>query len=215
MSFLHQLKNQANALQTQRSAVDQQLEAKTAQVEAACSTVWHYLQDLARQLSVIEPAPAAFSLDGKTPWPPMKQVDFRVDARRKMARDREVFDYIAMGWRIVPKLGKPVGGVVSVNFPTEQQRVEARLAMGPVQHERREVRHPEKGALLEVRYEYVTETRGSVMVHADHERMQLHFRLLNTSGFETVTATWPAQRVGQDMLDELAKRIVGQPDRFV
>lgn len=215
MSFLHQLKSQANALQTQRSALDQQREEKAAQVETACRTVLAYLQDLARQLSVIEPEPAAFTLDGKTPWPPMKQVDFRVDARRKMLRDREAFDYIAMGWRIVPKQGKPVGGVVSVNFPTEQQRVEARLAMGPVQHDRREIRHPEKGVLQEVRYEYMTETRGSVMINADHDRAQLHFRLLNTSGFETVTATWPAPRVGQEMLDELAKRIVAQPNRFV
>ena len=215
MSFLQQLKSQASALQTQRSALDEQLEAKTAQVEQACRMVHSYLQDLARQLSVIEPAPAPFSLDGKTPWPPMRQVDFRVDARRKMLRDREVFDYIAMGWRIVPKVGKPVGGVVSVNFPTEQQRVESRLAMGPVKHDRREIRHPEKGVLQEVRYEYLTETRGSVMVQADHERAQLHFRLLNTSGFETLTATWPAPRVDQQVLDELAKRIVAQPNRFV
>lgn len=215
MSFLHQLKTQASTLQTQRSALDEQLETKAEQVETACRTVHAYLQDLARQLSVIEPEALKFTLDGKTPWPPMKQVDFRVDARRKMVRDREVFDYVAMGWRVVPKMGQPVGGLVRVNFPTEQQRVEARLAMGPVKHDRREVRHPEKGALLEVRYEYLTETRGSVMVQADHDKAQLHFRLLNTSGFETVTATWPAQRVDQGVLDELAKRIVGQPDRFV
>lgn len=214
MSFLHQLKNQATALQSQRNVQDEQLEVKSAQVEAACRTVQTYFQDLARQLTVIEPESAKFTLDGKTPWPPMKQVDFRVDFRRKMVRDREVFDYIAMGWRIVPKMGVPVGGLVRVNFPTEQQRVEARLAMGPVKHDRREVRHPEKGSLLEVRYEYLTQTRGSVMVQADHERAQLHFRLLNTSGFETVTATWPALRVDQAMLDELAKRIVAQPNTF-
>ncbi|HEY8355896.1 MAG TPA: hypothetical protein VIL30_00435, partial [Ramlibacter sp.] len=163
MSFLHQLKNQATALQTQRNAQDEQLELKVVQVETACRTVLSYLQDLARQLTVIQPESAPFSLDGKTPWPPMKQVDFRVDARRKMVRDREVFDYIAMGWRIEPKMGVPVGGLVRVNFPTEQQRVETRLAMGPVKHDRREIRHPEKGTLMEVRYEYITQTRGSVM----------------------------------------------------
>lgn len=215
MSFLHQLKNQATALQTQRSAQDEALEAKVAQVESACRTVLAYLQDLARQLTVIEPESAKFTLDGKTPWPPMKQVDFRADARRKMLRDREVFDYVAMGWRVEPKMGQPVGGMVRVNFPTEQQRVEARLAMGPVKHDRREIRHPEKGALLEVRYEYITQTRGSVMVQADHERAQLHFRLLNTNGFETLTSTWPAQKVDHRMLDELAKRIVAQPNTFV
>lgn len=215
MSFLHQLKSQATALQAQRQVLDEQLGEKCERVQAACTMVLGYLQELGRQLTVIEPDSASFTLDGKTPWPPMKQVDFRVDSRRKMLRDREVFDYIAMGWRIVPRFGKPVGGLVRVNFPTEQQKVEARLAMGPVKHDRREVRHPEKGALLEVRYEYITETRGSVMVHADHDRQLLNFRLLNTNGFEIHTAAWPVQRVGQQMLDELAKRIVAQPNRFV
>src|SRR5688572_1673826 len=153
MSFLNQLKNQAKALQTQRTEQDHNLEERTAQTEAAARLVLNYLQDLARQLNVIEPAGPAFTLDGKTPWPAMKLVEFRTDARRKRLRDQEVFDYIAMGWRVVPQVGEPVGGLVSVNFPIEQKRVEERLAMGPVEHERREIRHPVKNVLQEVRYE--------------------------------------------------------------
>lgn len=214
MSFLNQLKNQAKSLQEQRTEQDHDVEERSAQTEAACRTVQHYFQDLARQLSVIEPQAPPFSLDGKTRWPAMKFVDFRVDARRKQLGNREVFDYVAMGWRIVPQVGEPVGGVVSVNFPIEQQKVEARLAMGPVKHERREIRDPVKSALKEVRYEYLTETRGSVVATADHEHAQLQFRLLNTSGFEVMQSTWPAQRINQDVLDELAKRIVAQPSRF-
>lgn len=214
MSFLNQLKTQAKALQTQRTEQDHELEERAGQTETACRLVLHYLQDLARQLSVIEPPGPALTLDGKTPWPAMKLVDFRTDARRKRLRDREVFDYIAMGWRVVPQVGEPVGGVVSVNFPTDQKKVEDRLAMGPVDHERREIRHPVKNVLQEVRYEYITHTRGSVMVTADHEHAQLQFRLLNTSGFEVVNASWPAVRITQDVMDELAKRIVAQPSRF-
>jgi hypothetical protein len=216
MSFLDQLKSQAKALQQQRGADEQQLEERTTQTEQACRVTLHYLQDLARQLSVLQPPGPALTLDGKTPWPPMKLVDFRVDARRKMLRDREAFDYIAIGWRIVPQAGEAVGGVVRVNFPTDMKRVEDRLAMGPVKHDRHEVRDPEKkNVLREVRYEYVTQTRGSVMITADHDNGQLHFRLLNTSGFEVVQATWPAARVGAELLDELAKRIVGQPSLFL
>jgi hypothetical protein len=215
MSFLNQLKSQAKDLQTQRTEQDSQFEERTSQTEQACRAILPYLQDLARQLNVIEPPAPAFSLDGKTPWPAMKLVDFRVDARRKRVRDLEVIDYIGMGWRVVPQVGDPVGGVVSVNFPTEMQRVEDRLAMGPVKHERHEVRHQQKSVLLEVRYAYVTETRGSVMATADHEHGQIRFRLLNTDGFEIVNAPWPAPRIGNDVLDELAKRIVGQPNTFV
>lgn len=214
MSFLNQLKNKAQSLQQQRSAQDQHVEELTSQTEQAGRLVLGYLQDLGRQLTVIQPPGPALTLDGKTPWPAMKLVDFRVDARRKMLRDREVFDYMAIGWRVVPQVGEPVVGIVRVNFPTDMQRVEDRLAMGPVKHDRHEVRHPEKNVLQELRYEYVTQTRGSVMVTPDHEHGQLHFRLLNTSGFEVVQSTWPAARVTQDVLDELAKRIVGQPSLF-
>jgi hypothetical protein len=215
MSFLNQLKSQAKQLQTQRTEQDSLFEERTSQTEQACRAILPYLQDLARQLNVIEPPAPAFSLDGKTPWPQMKMVDFRVDARRKRVRDQEVIDYIGIGWRVVPQAGEPVGGVVSVNFPIEMQKVEARLAMGPVKHERREIRHPEKSVLLEVRYEYLTETRGSVVATADHDHGLIQFRLLNTQGFESVNAPWPAQRIGHDSLDELAKRIVGQPNLFV
>lgn len=214
MSFLNQLKTQANTLQSARQEQDANLEQRRAQTEGAARTVLAYLQDLARQLNVIQPPAPAFTLDGKTPWPAMKLQDFRVDARRKMLGRDECYDYIAMGWQIVPQVGKPVGGVVSVNFPPDLQRVESRLAAGGIKHERKEIRHPEKNALQAIRFEYLTEARGSVLVTVEHEKAQLAFRLVNTSGFEVVNAPWPAARINQGTLDELAKRIVSQPSQF-
>jgi hypothetical protein len=214
MSFLNQLKSQAKALETQRSGDDQQLEENAARTEAACRNVLPYLQDLARQLNVIQPPAPAFTLDGKTPWPAMKFTDFRVDARRKQLRGKEVFDYLAMGWQVVPQTGKPVGGVVSVNFPPDLQRVESRLSWGTVEHERKEVRHPEKNTLLAFRFEYLTAARASVTVTPSHDKAMLAFRLVNTQGFDLANVEWPAARVDQALLDELAKRIVGQPSRF-
>lgn len=214
MSFLNQLKSQANSLRSERSQRDIDLEESTAQTETACRLVLGYLEDLARQLNVIEPAAPRFSLDGRSPWPAMKLTDFRVDARRKMLRNREVFDYVAMGWQVLPQAGKPVGGVVTVNFPPDLERVEARLAMGPVQHERREIRHPEKNTLQALRFEYVTQTRGSVTATADHDKGEIAFRLLNTTGFEIAKTSWPAARITQDVMDDLARRIMSQPNRF-
>ncbi|HSV53445.1 MAG TPA: hypothetical protein VLJ57_15105, partial [Burkholderiaceae bacterium] len=84
MSFLNQLKSQASALQNQQGKVQQDLAGNTDKTEAACRVVLPYLQDLARQLNVIGPAAPRFTLDGKTPWPAMKLIEFRVDARKKM-----------------------------------------------------------------------------------------------------------------------------------
>ncbi len=215
MSFLNQLKSQAKALQSQQGQQQLDLEENTEQTELACRLALSYLQDLARQLNVIVPAGPRFSLDGKTPWPAMKLVEFRVDSRKKTLRNREVFNYLAMGWRIVPQIGDPVGGSVRVNFPPDLERVETRLAMGPVKHERKELRHPEKNALQAIQFDYITETRGSLMVTPDHHKAVLAFRLLNASGFAIINTMWPAVQVKHETLDELAKLIVSEPNRFV
>lgn len=215
MSFLNQLKSQAQAVQSQQNTQQQNLEENTKQVELACRTVQHYLGELARHLEVLSPASPALSLDGKTPWPPMKLVAFRVDARRKTLRNKEVFDYLAMGWQIVPRSGPPVAGSVTVNFPPDLQRVESRLAGGQVRHERKELRHPEKGTLQAIKFDYLTEARASIMVTTDHDSGNLAFRLANVSGFGVQTATWPAAKIQSGTLDELAKLIVGEPSQFV
>ena len=215
MSFLNQLKSQASSLQSQRTQQEADVELNTALTEKACRIVLDYLQELARQLNVIQPPAPAFTLDGKTPWPQMKFAEFRADARRKNLRDREVYDFIAIGWQVVPQIGKPVGGAVSVNFPPDLQRVQDRLSWGAVEHERKEIRHPETNKLQAFRFEYVTQARASVTATADHDKGEIGFRLVNTAGFELAKTSWPAVRVNQELMDELAKRIVGQPSRFV
>lgn len=215
MSFLNQLKSQASALQGQQAQHQQGVAEHTRQTEAACNTVWRYLQELAPQLNVLTPAGPRLSLDGKTPWPAMRLADFRADARKKLLRDKEVFDYLAIGWQVVPQQGKPVGGLVTVNFPPDLQRVEASLRAGNVKHERKDVRHPEKNSLVAYRFEYVTEARGYVTITPDHDRGLLAFRLATVSGFEVHNCQWPAAKVDVGLMDELAKLLVQQPSRFL
>lgn len=215
MSFLNQLKSQAGAAQSRQVSELQNLQANTEQTEAACKAVWYYVQDLAKQLSLIGPAGAKFSLDGKTTWPSMKMVDFRADSRKKMLRDKEVFDTISMGWDIVPLVGVPSPEVLTVNFSPELERIEKRLMFGHIAHERKDQRHPQKNTLQAIRFEYTTKARGNLMVTADHDKGVLVFRLANVDGFEVSTATWPVANVDHDLLDELAKRIVAQPHWFV
>lgn len=215
MSFLKQLKSQASALQAEQNAQQTHNEENTRLTEAASKTAWLYVTELVKQLNVIGPTGPALSLDGRTPWPVMQLIDFRVDARKKKVRDQELFDYIAMGWRLVPLHGAPIDGSVSANFPPDLQRIEARLSAGTVQHERVNVRHPEKNTLQAIRFDYRTEARGGVTITADHIEAKLAFRLANAQGFEIVNTTYPADQVQSPVLDELARLIVGQPSGFV
>lgn len=214
MSFLNQLKLQASALEVERSQILQNFEANAVVTERACKIVSKYMQDLASHLSVIVPKGPAFSLDGKTPWPPMKLSGFRADTRKKRLRDKEVFDYIAMGWDIVPFEGAPVAGSVSVNFPPEMERVQKRLAFGHVEHDRKSVLHPERNTLQAIRFDYVTRARGNITVTADHDLARLVFRVANADGFGVVTTNWGAEQIDNELLDEMAKLVVAQPNRF-
>ncbi len=214
VSFLNQLKSQARALQDQQQQVQTRAQSQSQHTEAACRRALAYLQDLAHQLNVLEPDGPAMSLDGKTPWPRMKLIDFRVDARHQSVQGREGFERIAMGWRIVPRSGMPVRGSVRVNFPPDLERVQDRLAMGPVRHERLDIRSPETNKLLAYEFQYDTETRGNVMLTPDHERGLVHFRVMNGEGFGILHASHASEQVDQALLDELARLLVGQPNSF-
>ena len=130
MSFLNQLKSQATALQNEQSAQQTANDLSAHLTEAASKTALLYLTELVKQLNVLAPGGPKLSLNGKIPWPDMKLVDFRIDARKKRLRDKEVFDYIAMVWRLVPREGAPKAGTVSANFPPDLERIETRLSAG-------------------------------------------------------------------------------------
>lgn len=214
MSFLNQLKSQATALKREQNVQQHDLALAKEQTESACKLAWYYLDDLAKQLNVINPAGPVMTLDGKNRWPAMRLHAFKVDARKKMLRAQEVYDYVGMWWRIVPQDGSPIATEVTVNFPPDLERVERRLSLGQIKHERKEIRHPEKNTLLAIRFEFETETRGTVTLTPDHDKAEIAIRVTNTRGFEVINVTRNAKEVKTELLDELAKLIVGQPTRF-
>ena len=215
MSFLNQLKSQASALQTQRVHNAEELAANRLATELACKTVWHYLNELCKHLNILAPAAPQFSLDKNAVWPPMKLVDFRLDARKKMLHDREVVDTISVGWHILPLNGEPGLASVDVDFVPELERVMNSLTAGGVKFERKEIVQPDKKHKRIIRFEYMTQARGFINIKTDHDNAWLNFRLGNVTGFGIQNVTWPADRMQSELLDELAKLIVAQPSRFL
>jgi hypothetical protein len=43
----------------------------------------------------------------------------------------------------------------------------------------------------------------------------LRFQISNFDSFETVTADFPAHRVGSEQLDQLARWVMGEPHQFL
>ena len=215
MSFLSELKNQASALQNLQQGDHASLAANTAAVELACKVANKYLQDLCAQLNVIAPpAHGNYSLDGKTPFPQLTLRNFRCDARQKMLRSQGVFDYIGVGWDLLPTTGQIATHSVTVNFPPDLERVAQRLATGQIKHERKEQRHGDTNKLQAYIFEYTTQVRGSIMLTPQHDSGTVDFRVANVGGFELLNTSYPAAQVTQALMDELAKKLVGQGSRF-
>jgi len=218
MSFLSELKRQANALQGLQQGAERDLAASTQACETACRMALAYLQDLCAQLNVIgPPAAGAYSLDGKAPFAPgaaLAQRNFRCDARRKMLRNAEACDYIGVGWDLLPASGPVATHRVTVNFPPELQRVTERLAVGQIAHERQEQRHPQTNKLLAYVFAYQGASRAFVTLTPDHDAGQIAFRLSNVGGFGVQSAVYSAAQVTPALMDELAKKLLGQPSRF-
>jgi hypothetical protein len=218
MSFLSELKSRASALQGRQLGAERDLAATTQACEAACRMALVYLQDLCAQLNVIEPpAAGAYSLDGKAPFAAsaaLVQRNFRCDARRRMLRNAEVCDYIAIGWDLLPATGQVATHSVTVNFPPELERVAQRLSLGQVQHERRDQRHPQSNKLLAYVFEYQSASRAFVTLTPEHDTGQIAFRVTNVGGFGVQGALYPAAQVTPALMDELAKKLLGQPSRF-
>ncbi|MEO7399343.1 MAG: hypothetical protein ABIV07_01040 [Polaromonas sp.] len=215
MSFLSELKSRANALQGLQLDAEHDLLANAGACELACRMALTYLQDLCVQLNVLQPpATGVYSLDGKQAFPALAQRDFRCDARRRMLRSTEVFDYIAVGWNLRPATGQVATHSVMVNFPPDLERVTQRLSIGHVQHERREQRHPDSNKLLAYVFDYQTEARAFITITPDHDGGRIAFRVSNVGGFGVLQSACGAAQVTPALMDELARKVVGQASRF-
>lgn len=215
MSFLSELKSRANALQGLQLDAQHDFMVNTQACELACRMAQSYLQDVCEQLNIIQPpAPAAYSLDGKLPFPALVQRNFRCDARRKMLRNAEVCDYIGVGWDLLPATGLVATHTVTVNFPPDLERVTQRLSVGQIQHERKDLRHPDNHKLLAYVFDYQTASRAFITLTPDHDAGRIAFRVTNVGGFGVLNTVYLAAQVTPSLLDELAKKLLGQPSRF-
>lgn len=212
VSFLDDLKRQAEALQAQQNTDAAALARNTALTESACKTVFGYFNTLAAQLEVLKPvSPTRFPLDRQNTVDGLRLLDFRSDSRRKTLRGEEVFDHLVMHWRLVS--GRAMQ--LTKDFLPDMEKLEARLRQGGAEVDAQTLRHPDNGKLQGKRYVFVADFFGMVRATPLHDTGRVQFQVNNIDGFESVSLELPATEVGSARLDELARWIVGQPHGFL
>lgn len=216
MSFLDNLKRQAEATAAAQNNQAGNVERQTLWVEAACKQALAYFHTLAQQLNVLQPVSGGrHQLDRQTVFNPLAQQQFRVDARRgdfgQGAVKGEVFDHVVLHWEM--HSGQALD--LSKDFPPDIEKLERRLRQSGAKVDTEVLRDADSSKLLCMRYRFPGVFLASVRLQPRHEEGLVTFKLMNLDDFDTVWATWPAADLTSAKLDELAKWIVGQPHCFL
>lgn len=217
MSFLDELKQQAQARQAQLRDDHAMLERNAALVEAACAEVWRYLDDLGRQLDVLRPtSPARYAIDARVVLEGLRYGDFFADVRRKRVMrgplaSPEWVDHLVL----TAHLRADQHFELTKDFPPEIDKLEARLTQAGIRCLGEPERDPVSGHFLANHYRFDADLVAGVRVLPQHDLGQLQFVVQNLDGLATIQATFAAQQMSTERLDELAKWWVGQPHRFL
>lgn len=215
MGYLDDLKRQAAQLSEQRLLHQATFERNALATDAACKTVFHYWLDLARQLNVLRPAvPGRYTFDQRNVLDGvldhLRFDDFRVDARRKQLGNLEVYDHVVIFCWV--RGGRRMA--LAKDFPPDMERLEARLTQAGVVVVADVSRDVQTGKFREARYEFEADVRVGVRLTPDHEQGKLQFAMQNFDDLATLVLEFEAAAVTTDLLDELSKWWLGEPQRF-
>lgn len=212
MGYLDELKRQADAAKAQQSTDFGALDRNTQLVEAVCTSAYRYFGALAQQLNVLQPvSKLVFRFDNKHSFTSLKLSGFNADSRQRKLRSMDVYDHVLLRYNL--KTGSKV--TLAKDFPPEIEKLEAKLRQCGALFQSDQIRSPQTGKFVETRFEIQADFRAWVKIVPDHDSGWLQFQLVNLDGFETVSVSFPAFEVGSARLDELARWIVGEPNRFL
>lgn len=217
MGYLDELRQKAAALSARQRSDDAEFVRRAEATDAACQTTFRYWLELVRQLEVLRPAvPARYVfdprhvLDGVLDH--LRFEDFSVDERRTRLRDLDVCDHVVVGSWVRGRRRM----VIDKDFPTEMERLEARLAQAGMAAATPEmVRDGPSGKFRFARYEFEADVHVGVRLVPEHAEARVRFAVQNFDGLATVVVEFAAEAVNVDLLDELARWWLGEPNRFL
>ena len=211
MSFLNDLKKQADQLRADQTVSVATLEAHILATESACQLIFKYWVDLCKQLNVLQPTSVGrYAFDNKAVFTDLRFVDYRVDLRTRPLHGRQVTDYVVLYCDL------PTGQTLnfSKNFLPDIKKLEARIAQSGVVCRPDEIRNHDNGKLVEKRYEFEATVAARIRVQPDPENARLAITVDNFDGLACWVIDFDAQAINVRALDELAKWMLGQANAF-
>ena len=210
MGLLDDLKKQADLVKTQQ-ILQQNLQGdKLKLVEEKMKQTFQYVHELLKQLGVVKPtSPLVYSIPGVTDFKNLTFAESFIDYRKKRISDKEYFDTV----HFFIKWAGPDTFVTEKDMPPAMQRIREALWLSKIKFIEEEKKNA-KGFVVGAKFIVPASVLTDVIIKADHEQGKLHFQTTHMFGLGVEYISVPAPEITEEMLDDLAKALIGQPSEI-
>lgn len=210
MGLLDDLKRQADLARTHTSLQRSNLQDNARVVDEGMHKTFLYLLELFKQLEVLKPAnPIVYSIIGVGDLKDLKYVSAFVDPRKKKFADRDVYDFMDF----YVKWAAPTSMVIERDMPQTIKKVRDMLWTVNIKAVEVETKSS-YGSLSKVQFTIPTAVTVNFTLKSDIEGRRLLFYGKNALQLGIDDFAVPADELNDEVLEELAKLLLGQRTNF-
>ncbi len=210
MGLLDDLKRQADMARTHGSLQRSNLQENVGVVDGAMHRAFLYLLELFKQLEVLKPAnPTVYVIQGVGELRNLHYVSAFVDPRKTKFAERDVYDYMDF----YVKWAAPTSLVVERDMPQTIQKVKDMLWAVNIKAIEVETR-TSYGSISKVKFTIPAALTVNFTLKADLEGRRLLFYGKNALRLGIDDFAVPADELTEEVLEELAKMLIGQRSNF-
>ena len=206
MGLLDDLKKQADALKAQDTDKTESLRGNAVAVDHALRRMFLYLNDLGKQLSVVQmPSPFTYKIPTVGDVGGLIVKDFRSDFRSKHFIDKDYYGEVHVGYRAYST------NILTVKKgPDELEKFRDFLWSNNIEHKSEQFRDQRKVITHEV-FKVVCDFRVQAKIEGDHESGKIKIVTKNVAEFEVDIFNFMATEVNDQCVEEFAKFLIGRP----
>ena len=206
MGLLDDLKKQADALKAQDTDRTESLRANAVAVDLALRRNFLYLNDLGKQLNVVQmPCPFSYKIPTVPDISGLIVKDFHCDFRSKHFIDKDYYGEVHIAYRAWSDK------VLTVKKgPDEMEKFRDFLWSNNIEHKSEQFRNERKVITHEI-FKIVCDFRVQGKIEGDHESGKIKIVTKNVAAFEVDLFNLLAQEFVDNAVEEFAKFLIGRP----
>jgi hypothetical protein len=209
VGLLDDLKKQADALKAQDTDKTESLRASAVAVDHALRRTFLYLNDLGKQLNVVQmPSPFTYKIPNVADVNGLIVKDFFCDFRSKHFIDKDYYGEVHVAYRawsdkmLTVKKG-----------PDDMEKFRDLLWQSNIEHKSEQYRNERKVITHEV-FKLNCDFRVQAKVEGNHESGRIKIATTNVGGFEVDLFNIRASEMNDHAVEEFAKYLIGRPNEW-